>query len=106
VAGVKTMEEANGYLLRYAVKHGEKFAVQPGSGVDAFLPSPAADVLKYVLCVREGRKAAGDSSVSWQGKRLIAVKSGGAQRLFRKGTALEVLKLMDGGLAIQKGEEI
>jgi hypothetical protein len=106
IAGIKTVEEANGYLLEYAVRHGEKFAVQPGNVVDAFLPSPASDILKYVLCVREGRKSTGDSSVSWHGKKLVAVKSDGTQQPFRKGAALEVLELMDGSIAIKEGNGI
>jgi hypothetical protein len=106
VAGIKTIEEVNGCLLRHAVKYGEKFAVQPSDGIDAFLPSPAADVLKYILCIRENRKSTGDSSVSWHGKKLIAVNSNGTQRLFKKGASLEVLKLMDGSIAIQEGNGI
>jgi transposase len=106
VAGIKTVREANNYLLGYTAKHDGLFSVEPDNKLDAFLPSPPPDVLKYILCVRESRKAAGDSSVSWQGKKLVAVKGGGVQQLFKKGAALEVLSLMDGSLAIQKGYEI
>ena len=106
VAGVKTVGEANDYLLGYTAKHDGMFSVEPYDGSDAFIPPPPPDVLKYILCVRENRKAAGDSSVSWHGKKLIAVKNSGVQQLFKKGSALEVLNLMDGTLAIQKGDEI
>jgi transposase len=106
VAGIKTVEEANDYLLGYTAKHDGMFAVMPHDEMDAFLPSPAPNVLKYILCVREDRKATGDSSVSWHGKKLAAVKGDGIQQLFKKGAALEVLSLMDGSLAIQKGYEI
>jgi transposase len=106
VAGIKTVHEANDYLLGYTTKHDGMFSVEPHDELDAFLPSPPADVLKYILCVRESRKATGDSSISWQRKKVIAVKDNGVQQLFKKGAALEVLSLLDGSLAIQKGCEI
>jgi hypothetical protein len=106
VAGIRTAEEANNFLSEYAAKHDKRFAVMPEEIEDAFLPSPEAGILKYILCAREGRKAAGDSSISWKGKKLVAEKNGEEQKLFRKGDAVEVLTLMDGSIAIQDSEGI
>jgi transposase len=105
-AGIRTVHEANDYLLGYTAKHDKMFSVEPQDELDTFLPSPPPDILKYILCVRENRKASGDSSVSCQRKKLVAVNGSGVQQLFKKGVTLEVLSLMDGSLAIQKGNEI
>lgn len=106
VARIKTIDGANDFLLDYASEHGKKFAVMPGDGTSAFLPPPEVEMLQYILCGREKRKAAGDSSVSWKGRKFIAEASCGKQKLFRKGASLDILALMDGSVAVQYGEEI
>jgi transposase len=106
IAGIETIDEANDFLLKYTTKHDKMFAVTPSEDSSAFLPPPETDALKYILCCRECRKAAGDSSISWKGRKYIAEVENGTQKLFRKGASLDVLTLMDGSIAIQHDGEI
>jgi transposase len=105
-AKVYDMEGANKFLYEYSQKHNKRFAVEATEEETSFLPGPSEKLLKFILCGREERKTAGDSSISWKGKTYTAEKKRGEQKLFRRGTSVSVLALMDGSLAVQHGEEI
>lgn len=106
VAGIKNIEDANRFLKGYVQRHNERFAVAPAEIESAFMPGPPRELLPFILCVRETRKIAGDSTISWHTKKYIAEEKPGVQKLFRRGTSLTVLTLMDGSLAVQKEQEI
>ena len=105
VAGVKTIDEANVFLVSYLQKHNDLFAVFPEDETSAFLPAPDEEDLPFILCRRENRKTMGDSTLSWKGTRWMALDSHNRQRLFKIGVTVEVLGLMDGSVAAQyKGD--
>ena len=106
IAGIKSIEEANHFLENYIHQHNERFAIAAVETGTAFLPGPPTELLRFILCARETRKATGDSSISWQAKKYIIEEKAGEQKLFRRGTSISVLKLMDGSLAAQSGMEI
>lgn len=106
VAGIRDMEGANRFLREYIKRHNERFAVEALEAESAFVPGPPPELLQFVLCEREGRKTAGDSSISWKGKTYIIERKEGEQKLFRRGSTISVLTLMDGSIAAQYGEEI
>jgi hypothetical protein len=90
------MEEANAFLATYPDKHNERFAVEPERVESAFLPAPSPDDLPYILCKRTFRKASGDSTISWKGRKLLLLDKKLRQKLLRRGAAVEVLTLLDG----------
>ena len=96
LAGISSMEEANAFLATYPEKHNERFAVEPERVESAFLPAPSPDDLPYILCKRTFRKASGDSTISWKGRKLLLLDKKLRQKLLRRGAAVEVLTLLDG----------
>ena len=106
VAGIQGVEEANRFLREYIKRHNDRFAVEAAEAESAFMPGPSAELLRFILCVRENRKAAGDSSISWKGKTYVIEEEDGEQKLFRRGSTISVLTQMDGSIAAQYGEEI
>jgi transposase len=106
VSGVKSIEEANRFLAGYIERHNSHFGVEAADGESAFLPGPPKELRKYILCVRESRKAGGDSSITWERKKYIIEENAGERKLFKRGAVISVLKLMDGRLAAQYGDEI
>ncbi len=101
-ASIKNIEDANRFLEGYVQRHNERFAVAPAETENAFMPGPPRELLPFILSVRETRKIAGDSTISWHTKKYIAEEKSGVQKLFRRGTSVTVLTLMDGSLAVQK----
>ena len=106
VAGIKSMEEGNRFLESYIHQHNAHFAVEAVDTENAFMPGPSEELLRFILCIRETRKTTGDSSISWQGKKYVIEEKAGVQKLFRRGTSVSVLTLMDGSLAVQNEQEI
>ncbi len=106
LAGIKTIEEANRFLISYARQHNKSFSVLASSEKNAFLASPEKKLLRFILCTRESRKITGDSSISWHGKKYIIEEKRGGQRLFKRGTSVTVLTTMDGHLAVRYQDEI
>ena len=106
IAGVKTIDEANAFLISYLQKHNDLFSVAPEDEESAFLPAPSEEDLPFILCRRENRKAMGDSTFSWKGIRWMALDSNNRQALFKRGAAMEILALMNGSIAGQYNRDI
>jgi transposase len=105
LAGVSTIEEANAFLATYPDTHNARFAVEPEREESAFLPAPSPDDLPYILCKRAFRKASGDSTISWKGKKLMLLDEKHRQKLLKRGSAIEVLTLLDGSnVALHDGK--
>lgn len=99
-AGVRTIQAANDFLLSYVKKHDRKFAVSPREKDDAFLPAPDKELLKYVICRYYDRVSDGGSAISLHKKIYMAEESPGVRKLWKRGTVLKVMLLMDGSAAI------
>jgi transposase len=106
VEGIRGVEEANRFLREYIKRHNDRFAVEASDAESAYQPGPPGALMRFILCVREKRKTAGDSSISWKGKTYVIEEEDGEQRLFSRGSAISVLTLMDGSIAAQHGVEI
>ncbi len=105
LAGITTIEEANAFLATYPDKHNARFAVEPEREESAFLPAPSPDDLPYILCKRAFRKASGDSTISWKGRKLLLLDEKHQQKLLKRGSAIEVLTLLDGSdVALHDGK--
>ena len=69
VAGVKTLEQANGYLeAEYLPEWNEKFAVVPASGDDAHRRLGQQHMLEAILCLVDHRVIASDYTIRHEGK--------------------------------------
>jgi transposase len=106
VAGIHSIEEANRFFREYINRHNGHFAVEAADSESAFLPGPPSELIRFILCVREKRTTSGDSTISWGGKKYAIEEQEGKQKLFRRGTSVSVLTLMDGSIAAQHEGEI
>jgi transposase len=67
LAGVKTMDEANDYLIQtYLPEHNRRFSIRAESQGSAFVPF--AGSLDDVLCVHEQRIVSHDNTVRYKGR--------------------------------------
>jgi len=103
VAGVSTLEEANAFLTAYRSRLNRLFAVTPKDETAAFMPAPSRQDLALILCRRSFRKMTGDSTLSWKNRKWAAVGEQDRKALFRRGTEVEVLTLLDGQMALRHG---
>lgn len=103
IAGIHTIEAANDFLLTYIRKHDRKFSVSPQEKDNAFLPAPETELLKYIICRRYDRVSDGGSAISLHKKIYVAEESPGVRKLWKRGTALKAMMLMDDSIAICHG---
>lgn len=69
-AGVKSLEEANRYLVKgFLAKWNQQFGREPGSEVDAHRPLGERQDLSSILSHVEQRLVDNDFTVSWEAKR-------------------------------------
>jgi transposase len=66
--GIKTMEEANKFLISYLPVYGKRFAVQPANDTDLHRPLPEGINLDKVLCVKTSRTLRNDYTIAHNAK--------------------------------------
>jgi hypothetical protein len=98
LAGIKTIDEANIFLLDYIPRFNEKFGlpVQPDKNV--FIPAPPPDEIRLLLSVVAERQIDGGSSLRYECKPYAVIDGNGDRVLFAKGTKDAVAKTLDGAL--------
>src|SRR5438552_6893266 len=103
VAGIATLEAANGYLAdRFVPQHNATFARAPRDPASAFVPLGAVD-LDAILCHEEERVVARDNTVTLGGRVLqIAAQPG---RRSCVGLTVTVRHHLDGGFTIARGTQ-
>ena len=99
LAGISAPEAANAFLATYPEReHNPRFAVEPGEGESAFLPVPDTTDLDLLLASHEGRKASGDSTISFEGQKYCLRDTRSRMKLLVRGKAVTVVKKLDGDL--------
>jgi len=68
LAGVRSVEQANEFLIRYHPIYNTKFKVKPVSEVDVHQPAPSIRELDKILCIRDVRTVRNDFTISYDGK--------------------------------------
>ncbi len=103
-AGAGTLAEANEYLEReFLAQWNERFAVEPGSAVDAHRPLDKTLELASILSHVETRQVTNDYTVAWQGKRWQIPQQ--AIRPGLRGATVRMEARMDGSLQARIGGE-
>jgi len=89
-------------ILRGAQRlHCGTHTVREGSGHPG-VPCPEG---VFSAGKRAFRKASGDSTISWKGKKLMLLDEKHRQKLLKRGSAIEVLTLLDGSdVALHDGK--
>ncbi len=68
LAGIRTLEEANRFLVHYLPFYNQRFSVKPAEQVDFHRPSPASRDLEGILCIKVERVLRNDFTVAYNGK--------------------------------------
>jgi len=68
LAGVRSVEQANEFLIKYLPTHNRKFNVEPVSEVDVHQPAPSMRELDKIFCIREERTLRNDFTIFYNGK--------------------------------------
>jgi hypothetical protein len=92
--GVTDMAAANTYLREtFLPQHNQRFALAPGSAVDAHRPPPPTEDLTNILCLKDHRVVGRDNCVRWEG-RWFQLAAGQARPHRRQ--RVEVRQHLDG----------
>lgn len=106
VAGIKTLEAANAFLVTYAEGvHNPRFSVEAAERESSFMPVPDATDLALLLARHEERKAFGDSTISFEAQKYCLQDNRRRIKLLARGKTVTVVKKILGGLvALVDGE--
>ena len=89
IAGIDTIEAANGYVEGVFLPDlNERFTVPPASPVDAHVAVSEA-ALEAALCIRQERRVGKDQCVSWEGRVLQLRPAGPMGSLANKKVTVE-----------------
>jgi transposase len=104
VAGIATLEAANGYLAeRFVPQHNATFAVAPRDPASAFVALGSAD-LDAMLCHEETRVVARDNTIS-VGRRTLPINPQPGRRSCA-GREVTVRHHLDGRITISQGARL
>ena len=102
--GVKTLEEANEFLVKFLEDYNQRFSVLPKKKEAVFRKAPALSKLDRILCLKETRVVAKDHTVSFEGLVLQIPPSKRFRSIARQ--KVEVLQLKDGSIEIAYKQNI
>lgn len=100
IHGIRTMTEANRFLLNYLPEHNKKFSVSAEETGSAFVGCLGVN-LKDILCIQEERTVEKDNTVSYHGTRL-QIPADKHRHNYVK-TKVRVHEYEDGSLALFHG---
>jgi transposase len=104
VAGITSVEAANGYLRkRYLPTHNEEFAREPADAQTAFVPLGEVD-LDEIFFEGDTRKVGKDNTVGFDGVVLQIEKQAGRRTC--AGLSVEVRCHLDGGYTVRRGAQL
>jgi len=96
-AGIKTINEANVFLLDYIRRHNEKFALRPSTDHQelSFRPSPSNTDLNRILSIRKLHKVLNGNIISFGNKQYYLTKDNGERLILPVDTPIEIIKAFD-----------
>lgn len=78
--GIKTKEEANGFLEEYLLRYNERFEVCPANETDAHVKLPRHVDLDRYLCIKTERTLRKDNTIALDG-RLYQIEQRGGKKV-------------------------
>ena len=93
LVGIKSVDQANEFLIKYLPTHNTKFKVKAVSEVDLHRPALSMRELNKIFCIREERTLQNDFTIAYNGK-LYQIKDAVKTR------KVTVEERMDGSLHI------
>jgi len=97
LSGVRTLDEANRFLVGFLSRYNERFAVPPDQAGLAYRKQEGLN-LETVFCLKHERVVGADNVVRFKGHRLQVLPS--ADRLSYARCSVEVHEHLDGGLRV------
>jgi transposase len=105
LAGVRTLDEANRFLVASVPQHNARFAVPPVDPTPAYLPVPADLNLAHVFCFKQTRVVRADNTIAYEGQSLQLLGTPARRGWAR--ARVEVHERLDGQrVIVYHGQEI
>jgi hypothetical protein len=93
LSGIKTLEEANRFLVEYLPIYNERFSLEADQPVDFHRAAPKSRELRDKLCIKSERVLRNDFTISYEGK-LYQIES------MTRGKKVVVQEQLDGAMRI------
>ncbi len=98
LAGISDLDGANAFLPSFLPRFNKRFAVEPADSESAFRPAPPPDVLSWIVCFKDERKASNGSTISFLGATYRLIDQTGDAALLGPRSKVIVLTHLDGSL--------
>jgi transposase len=98
LAGIKTKEEAQKFLMEYLKKYNKRYVVDPKFREPVFRKAPAKNITDDVLCHKEFRVVANDHTISYNRRIYQIPRPTGWRTLAKK--SVEIWDRSDGTIKI------
>lgn len=107
VAQIKTIEEANNFLILYIKQFNKRFSLYKKNTISVFESQPSKETINLTLAVMASRKFDCGSSIKFKNKYYQAVNASESRVInFKKGTEALVIKTFDERLFVTVDEKI
>ena len=106
-ANIKTLEQANEFLISYLPKFNARFALQRKNIKSVFESQPSDEIINLTLAILSSRKFDHGSSIKYHNKYYQATNSTGSEIInFRNGTECLVIQTLDKKLFVTVEEKV
>lgn len=105
IAGIKTIEQANKFLISYIPKFNAKFAVTPFDTINAFRAVPSDLLVDNILCVKEERILDNGLVFSFYNRNFKVVPKSNDTPIYPK-SKIKVLLSPRFGVRVQYGKNV
>jgi transposase len=100
LVGIKSIEEANEFLITYLPRHNRKFRKLAASDAELHRPAPHSRELDRILCIKEERTVKNDFTIAYKGTLYQIDQATRAEKI-------TVEERLDGSLHISyKGQDL
>jgi len=105
-ANVKTIEEANEFVLSYLDKYNKEFALQLNITKSVFVPQSNKEKINQILSVLSVRTVDGGNCVKFKNAFYMPVNRGGNDVLIEPGNKVLMVETFDGELYLNYCDEL
>lgn len=106
-ANIKTLEQANEFLISYLPKFNARFDIQRKNIKSVFESQPSDEIINLTLAIVSSRKFDHGSSIKYHNKYYQAINSTESEIInFRNGTECLVIQTLDKKLFVDVEEKV
>lgn len=99
LAGISSIDEANGFLPEFITRYNIQFSVKAADPTSAFIKKPTGKATNNLICLKDERLADRGSAVSFQGKHYQLLDNRSKTALLRSQAKVAILTHIDGSIS-------